>query len=227
MIKPYLLLISIIIVVSCKKKKEDTPLDPNTIRLTKMVKDNSSTEFYEYNTDGRIVKVTNQLNGGPLSVVATVAYNGNIATTTYPSVNNAGLNATFTVKYTLNNDGRPLQRVAEDRLEFFPPGTNAQRDFVNDTITYEYDVQGLLTKQTQVTWDSTWLKDNVGGYITTGFELTKQVRNYTTTNGNMTSVTSNGTKFSRSFSSLTGITYTGNILLDKSGTLAYNSFFCQ
>jgi hypothetical protein len=222
-----LFLISIIIMVSCKKKKEDTPLDPNTIRLTKIVQDNTASEFYEYDTDGRIIKVTNQTTGNPISVVATVAYTGNTATITYPIVNNAGLNASFSTKYILNADGKPLQRILEDRLEFLPPGNNAQRDFVNDTTKYEYDAQGLLIKETQTIWDSTWSKANVGGYITTSFELTKQVLNYSNANGNMASIMGSGTKLSRNFSSTNGITYTSNTLLDESSTLAYTSSYAN
>jgi YD repeat-containing protein len=222
--KFFLFLISIIIIASCKKKKEDTSVDPNTIRLTKIVRDNAESEFYEYDTDGRIIKVTRQTTGNPISVLATVTYTANTATLTYPSVINAGLNATSSTKYILLNDGKPLQRIREDRLEFLPPVNNEQRSLFNDTTKYEYDAQGLLIKETQTILDSNWAKENVVGY-TTSVELTKQVRNYTNANGNVASVIGSGTKLSRNFSSTNGVTYTSNTLFDEAITLAYNSSY--
>lgn len=203
---------------SCKK--DDDPVHTDDVRITSSVFSNTGVSFnMEYDAQGRVTKITSKQPGMPDALMATVTYNGNVIDIIQAPVATAGVHFNYLIRYTTDAAKRPLQRIETVRGEYFPPN-QPQRDFDNDTTTYEYNTGGQLTRTVQVENDSTWFNPGVVQHI---LQHTRTVKNYTYNNGNLAAVTSLGNRTTRNVTGAT--TTTTNHILEDNFTYDYSSGF--
>jgi hypothetical protein len=175
---------------ACKKDKE--PVNPDEVRLiaveSKTGNGTSHLDF-EYDASGRITHVTSHADNNPPVIIYNIFYNGNeILLVAAPLANTTGTNRDST-RLTLDA-GKVIRKVNNRFDEYFPPSTDPQRTYTRDTTLYEYDASGFLTRETNLTWDSTWRNVNNSGTINTSISRSSEIENHILTNGNVVSTSS-------------------------------------
>ena len=168
---------------SCKKNDIDT----SAFRLekTEITDVNTGDKYFqsfEYNASGRIIKALSTTNNNAPVTTATISYNGNTITIVPEPVHTAGFDYVCEIRYTVDASGKPLQRAENLFDEFKSPGTFPQRDFMTDTTNYEYSPDGLLTKITGHSFDSTWYNP---GAVNTNTTRRNYTFVYTNIGGNL------------------------------------------
>lgn len=182
----FLLILPAFLLFSCKK---DDPINPAEVRLlqTKWTDGNGNlfTTLLDYDAEGRIIRLSHQTNNNPPKVYANVTYSGNEVRMVETGESNAASAHTREVKFVLDGNNQPQSRIELITNEYFPPQNWAQRDFFADTAIYIYDGQGLLLKKTGTSRDSVWSNN---GSEQTSVRTKTHTTDYTTTNGNLSSV---------------------------------------
>jgi hypothetical protein len=197
MLKPFYYILFIALLVSCRKK--DKLVNTDEVRILKTsasFNGVTGNQIFDYDGQGRIIRISGNTNNEPPQTSATITYNGNEVLLKEPDVVSAAVKISSEIKYTLDAGKKPLQRIRVETQEYFPPN-NPQRNFTNDTTYYEYDAGGLLTKATNNNRDSSSLEQ--AGLTGTSLRLKRVVYSYSYNNGNLTSVAGLGTSFSRVF----------------------------
>ncbi len=157
-------LVSAIVFSNCKKDNQDPmpspPPPPAEMRLKEInykapAGDVNHTKL-EYNSSGKVTRITNQLGTNAAATTFDIIYSGNQITLASLAVDSVNRPYADTIRLTVDNDGKVLKRI---RYTFYLyPGTGQafQRQFIYDTLQFEYDAIGLLTKEIHGSCDSTW-----------------------------------------------------------------------
>ena len=197
--------------LSCKKNDINT----EEVRLTAIETQfagGSNRIAIEYNSSGKIVKLTSQSASQPLVTLFNVSYNGNEITMVVPEVINGLARVTDTLRLTTDRNGRVQTKIRVSSQEYF---ANPQRTYIYDTVLYEYDVAGLLAKELHYNKDSTWFNPSAG--LRNSVSRTIGTAIYTNSNGNLTSI--------NEVSDFTATTLDrGNIYLAKTNTVTVTMF---
>ncbi len=183
------------ILFACRKER----ITPDEIRLLKTTTggpngSKKSTNF-EYDSQGRIVQITRNTNNEPAKRIAVISYNGNEVTLFDTSENNTTSKIEKTVKFVLDNDRKPLQRIQIETWQLLDPAYE-QKNFIADTTYYEYNSAGLLTEIREVRRDSVWFFQYAQG-LETHINLQSITRSFQNNSNNVVSVSGSGTRFYR------------------------------
>jgi hypothetical protein len=196
------LLVSLLL-LACRKER----INPADIRLLKATVSGPggsklNTNF-EYDNQGRIVRVTRDIDNTNQKLIATVSYNGNEAILIDSSENFPGSKIIKTIKFLLDNQNKPLQRTQIETRQFSNVEFE-QRNFINDTTYYEYNSAGLLTQTKVFNRDSVWSLYYTNITPSTTTNLKSRTRSFQESNGNIISMSGSGTRF-LSITDATGI----------------------
>lgn len=222
--KPLYFILFTFFILSCRKK--DRPVNPDEVRILKTsstFNGNTWNQNFDYDGQGRIIRISGNANNEPPPSFNTITYSGNEVLIKEPGVASSAVNLFFETKYILDADKKPLQRIRVETQEYFPPN-NPQRNFTNDTTYYEYNTAGLLIKTINTNRDSAWSLSNNGLAVTT-LTLKRLVSSYAYSNGNPISITGSGTRFTRQFNGV--ITGEFNNLLEESSTFDYTKGYAN
>lgn len=168
---------ALILLFSCKKEK----INPSELRLTKTTGyDGQNGNTFKYDASGRIIAVINIKDN---RTIASVSYNGNEVIIDRGFSTPGTVTREDVVKIFLDSEGKPLTRIQRVFMEYSSPNTLPQKDFLNDTLLYEYDAQGLLKRTIGRTFDSLWFNPND---LETQSHWTESTTDYTVSNGNLT-----------------------------------------
>jgi len=133
---------------------------------------------FNYNSDGRMIGQT-YFDGDVSTPICAISYNGNeaivIKTLTSPDVVED-----TEIRITLDNEGKALKKIQRTFMEF-KGSIIPQRQYIYDTVNYEYDAAGLLKKTTGGRFDSTWFNPND---LEIWVDRSTSTANYTTSDGN-------------------------------------------
>jgi len=169
-------LVSLVVLVSCKK---DNDYRSETRLVKKTNYDGQAGEVFKYDASGRIIGIAN-LKTNELGT--TISYNGNEAVIVKDH-SSAGVIGETEVRITFDSQGKPISRILRTFREYISPNTPPQRDYVNDTLLYEYDTQGLLKRTVGRSFDSTWFNPND---LEIQSHRTESVTDYSVSDGNLT-----------------------------------------
>jgi hypothetical protein len=222
MLKPFYYILFIALLASCRKK--DKLINPDEVRILKTSASfNGATgnQIFDYDGQGRIIRISGNTNNEPPQTSATITYSGNEVFLKEPDIISAAVKISSETKYVLDATKKPLQRIRVETQEYFPPN-NPQRNFTNDTTYYEYDAGGLLTKTTNNSRDSVWSNN---GLTFTNLTLKRMVSSYAYNNSNPISATGSGTRFTRQFNGF--ITGEFNDILEESSTFDYSKGYAN
>jgi len=180
---PFFLLL--IVLYSCKK---DPFVNPDEVRLLKLEsKDSLSNRYntiFDYDQQGRIVKVSYSKNSETPATVYTINYYGNTASVITVPFSGSVMYGVSAVTYTLNADHQPIERIQYDSFSVVPP-ERPQRTIKKDTARYTYDGNGLLVKVTGSYIDSTWFDPGVVEITT---DKRSYIRDYINSEGMLTGI---------------------------------------
>lgn len=169
----------ILLFFSCKK--DNDPRDLRLLRIeTTDYNGNLVNTEYQYDNQGRIIRITSKKNNEKPVEVVTVGYSGNdVFLVSFPDFDAAYTQSTE-VRLTLDASGKPQKRIEyTNRVSKVP---NPSKEFRYDTSFYEYDATGLLKKITRIRRDSIWLQQDY--IVKRKFDF---IVNYTNSNGNLIS----------------------------------------
>jgi hypothetical protein len=183
-----------LLLFACRKER----ISPDEVRLLKTTQsgpDGSKINInFEYDNQGRIVHITRDIDNTNKKLIATISYNGNEVILVDTSENSPGSKIATTLKFLLDNENKPLQRIQIETWQFSDPEFE-QRNFINDTTYYQYNSEGLLTQSREQNRDSVWSIRYA--YITpaTQISLKSITRTFQNSNGNIVSISGAGTRF--------------------------------
>ena len=168
-------LVLLVVLIACKKDNDNRS---ETRLVKKTNNDGNAGEVFKYDASGRIFgKADLKTN----EMVATISYNGNEAII-LRSHSNAGVIIENEVRISFDSEGKPISRILRASLEYISPNVPPQRDYVNDTLLYEYDAQGLLKRTVGRSFDSTWFNPND---LEIQSHRTESITTYTVSGGNV------------------------------------------
>lgn len=151
-------LLCLLLFVACKK--EEVPVNTDEVRLKgieTIFRDGQKNNLnIDYDGIGRISKVSSSSNNDPAELVFDVTYTNNIIRLIYFHENSSYMTIADTTWLVLDGSQRTAQRRKHIFFSSSVPQEPTQRTYIHDTTNYEYDVAGLLKKQTSSIWDSTW-----------------------------------------------------------------------
>jgi hypothetical protein len=146
----------VVLVFACDKSD-----DPAARRLTR-TEARSYTGYimhtnYEYDGQGRIIKIRQQKDDEEPVELVTITYEGNDAVLLSHPTFDPSFDYTTKVRLTLNADGLPQKRIeytyrVSKMIRVQPPEA-----FIYDTLMFEYDASGFLAKTRQSRYDSLWI----------------------------------------------------------------------
>jgi hypothetical protein len=126
---------------------------------------------FEYDTEGRIVKISSGRNSEIPGTICTIDYNGSEAIFTYPDNNTR---SAFYLKYLLDQNNQPITRIASNTLQNDQVGY-FQRSYMYDTTEYVYDGAGKILTEKYRQNDSTFFRPS---YTVTQVSNTIEVKNF-------------------------------------------------
>lgn len=189
--KTLICLVSLVIFYSCKKENDPGPKKSGHTRLTKIQNTDGTNQHawvFNYDTEGTLAGHSYVENNQPPLPWAGVFYVGDIMAVITRAEYTDDLWEHTEIKLTLDAEGKVLKRTQETIKKY--RGANIPQDwYLNDTVTYEYDADGLLKRAVGGQFDSTWFNPN-------NLEIqsfrTQSITNYTVTGGNFSSSVKTG-----------------------------------
>lgn len=176
------------IILACNKK--NSPIAEETRLLKIKSTDAASADvFYlsfDYNSSGKIIRVSSSSNDDLPETYASVSYVGAEIIMTAPPVSNNALDAIAEIRYTTDASGKPLKRISYERYQYKAPVNLPQVTVITDTAFYTYDNAGLPAKITGSGLDTTWFNPP-GGVQTTNLYST-YIADYTNADNNLTQI---------------------------------------
>lgn len=189
------LLLSVIFLFSCKKEKINT----ENIRLLKTTTGGPNgsklNTNFEYDSQGRIVRITRNSDAEAAKLIATVSYSGNTVVIVDTSEYYPTSKVAKTIKFTLDAERKPLQRIKVETHHFIDAAYE-QRDFINDTTYYDYNAEGLLTQTREFHADSIWFFQIAAG-LNTHLDLRTVTRTFQYNNSNVVAIAGVGNRVYR------------------------------
>jgi hypothetical protein len=152
--KKLITILLLCILFSCNKDK----INPEKIRLIRTERSTANGKFYvtsyEYDSYDHIKRVAiSEDNASPVTM-ADIAYNGNEAILIPPQYYDGGSAINTVIRITLDADRKPLKRI--EHWKAIHPTYPSYR-YVYDTMAYQYNAEGLLTRASGTFVDSgTW-----------------------------------------------------------------------
>ncbi|ANE52134.1 hypothetical protein [Flavisolibacter tropicus] len=191
-----LLLISCTVLLSnCKKDKEDINTDEVRLQAVETKQSNGDIHklFFDYDANGRIIKIRSGRNNETPTTNFIITYSGNEILIPV-TVSDDELNTIKdTIRLLLNADQQVIKRMYHGFHEFKAPTFTPQRTNIYDTTTYSYDAAGLVKQETHGGLDTSWYNP---GVETIMVSRTAGFTNYSIKDGNIIStkkeVTSSG-----------------------------------
>lgn len=219
---PVLSLAFIISLDSCKKDSDNQPEQQqevgDTTRVVKTSYNHSTsstieTMYYGYDKSGRIVSIKDSADP---TYYITITYTGDEAI--YEEAPATPGNFNYSVKYKLNSDRLPVQRISAENMDGMST-TNPRFQIHADTCKFEYDAAGLLVKATGNHYDTTWSHYS-GSSIYYSTNRRPYSISYTNTNGKLMAVKITGTEVSSS-TQVGGSTYNSSTKIEETTTFEY------
>lgn len=139
--------------------------------------------FYEHDQQGRIIKKRKQRDDGDFSESFTATYSGNEITLTYEPYHDPLFTQSTHVVLTIDERGKPEKRIEYTLKESNDGSVVPTRQFIYDTLYYEYDAAGFLARTMGKRYDSTWIGDNHHRVMRSASTAT-----YTMESGNLVSI---------------------------------------
>ena len=207
-----------IILFSCRRER----INPDEIRMLKTTvggpNGSKINTHFEYDNQGRIVRITRDIDNSNQKLIATISYNGNEATIVDTSKNEFDR----TIKFVLNAENKPLQRIQIEKWHFLAIDFE-QKNFINDTTHYEYNSTGLLTRTRIINRDSVWSFHNANPSASNQISSSSITRTFQSSNGNVISMSGAGTRFYRIING--NGTFIRNYVVEESISFDYTSGF--
>jgi hypothetical protein len=180
------ILFSTVIILTCLLNACKKDVNTTGVRLNAFTYFNgvtTRTTALQYDNSGRISKITFKDGDGPVTTLFDVSYRGDEIIMSNTSSNDT-VTTSNSISIFVDASNLARKKIRYDYLEVKPfPGVPEQRMFLRDTTLYEYDVSGLLQKETYHEYDSSWAK--AYGRITWEVWLNNAVTSYVNSNGNM------------------------------------------
>ncbi len=174
-------------ILACNKKNSAVAEETRLVKI-KSTDAASADIFYlsfDYNSSGKIIRVSTSSNDNLPETYASVTYNGAEMIITAPPVSNTALDAVAEIRYTINAAGKPLKRISFERYQYKAPVNLPQVTAITDTAFYTYDNFGLLVQITGTNLDTTWF--NPGNVQTTNL-YSIYTADYTNADNNLTQI---------------------------------------
>ncbi len=154
---PILSLSFIVSLNSCNKDSDDPQPEEDTTRIEKLNYTYSggsdfTTMLLEYDDQGRVTKLKDSSNP---NYYISLTYNGDEVVWN-DKTEEIGANDTYIVRYRLNSNYQPVQRISVEINNSMDDPQNTYYSEYKDTLKYEYDAAGLLLKATGGSYDSSW-----------------------------------------------------------------------
>jgi len=144
--KTHLVFLCCILFACAKSSVEPTEIRLQRIVVTNTGNTDTTITSIEYDTQGRVISLSDKINGGALTNQFNISYvNGEIIIKAFPQNELKGVQET---RYAVNSNGLPVKRIAYQYLDFNDVGTNQKIKYY-DTTVFEYSAGGLLLKTTR------------------------------------------------------------------------------
>jgi hypothetical protein len=173
--------------LACNKKNSAIVEETRLVKIKST--DAASTDvFYfsfDYNTAGKITKISTSVNDNAPETYAVITYTGSEIIITSPSISNTALDAAAEIRYTVDAAGKPLKRISYERYQYKAPVNLPQITVITDTALYTYDNFGLLAKITGSNLDTTWFNP---GTVQTANLYSLYTADYTNADNNLTQI---------------------------------------
>ena len=162
---------SIFIFTACGKKDVLQVQDLKLLKIESTSGTGTSSINLQYNSAGRIVKVTSTGTDAPnTTTIFEVVYSGPEIILIRPPVSNSNTELSDSIYLKVDASGKLSRRIESVFFES-TLSPNHQRSFTVDTIWYQYDAASHLTKEIRSYHDSTWFDNgniSISNLITTG-----------------------------------------------------------
>ncbi len=183
--KTLIYFLALVVFYSCKKETDPPKAPPGHSRLAKIQNTDGTNQhawMFDYDSEGRLLGHSYVENSQAPLPWAALYYVGNVMAVINRAQTTDDLWEFTEIKLKLDTEGKILKRTQETIKKY--RGANIPQDwYFYDTLTYEYDAEGLLKKAVGGQFDSTWFNPN-------NLEIqsfrTQSVTNYTVTDGNFT-----------------------------------------
>jgi hypothetical protein len=175
------------IILACNKKNSVVAEETRLLKIK--ISDAASPDIFyfsfDYNTAGKITKISTSVNNNNPETYAVITYTGPEIIITAPPVSNTALDAASEIRYTTDAAGKPLKRISYERYQYKAPINNPQVTVITDTALYSYDNFGLPAKVEGSNLDTTWY--NPGTVQTTNL-YSLYTATYTNMDNNLTQI---------------------------------------
>jgi len=177
--------ISVFSFTACDKKDVLHVQDLKLLKIESIGGTGTSTINFQYNSAGKIVKVTSSGTDAPnTTTIFDVVYSGADIILIRPPVSSTNTELSDSIYLKVDANGKLSRRIEAVFFEV-TLSPNHQRSFTVDTTWYQYDAANHLTKEIRSYHDSTWV-DN--GTIHTSNMIINGVKDYIINGDNLASI---------------------------------------